>query len=78
MSRTGASVFHQSLATLIAISIMGISPDSYLFVVFFKLWFGIVISGMANAFIFIPVILSVIGPTPDYTEKTKERRDDFQ
>lgn len=77
LSRIGASVFHASLATLLAILIVGISPQSYFFVVFFKLWFGIVVSGMANAFIFIPMILSFIGPTPDYVEKKKERRENF-
>ena len=50
---------------------------SYFFVVFFKIWLGIVGFGMANAFLLIPILLSYFGPTPDFVEKDIERRENF-
>jgi len=42
--------------------------------VFTKLWIGIIIFGLLNAFFFVPVILSLVGPTPDNDDKVKERK----
>ena len=70
LSRIGSSVLHGSISTLIAVIIVGIfAGNSYFFVVFFKMWLGIVGFGMANAFLLIPILLSLFGPTPDYEEK---------
>ena len=75
LSRIGSSVLHGSIATLLAVTIVGIfAQRSYFFIVFFKLWLGIVLIGMANAFILIPILLSFLGPTPDYEKKRNERR----
>ena len=57
----GSSVFHGGFSTFLAISVIGAS-NSYIFMVFYKLWFGIIIFGMANGFLLLPVILSFIGP----------------
>ena len=57
----GSSVFHGGASTFIAISVLGFS-NTYTFQVFFKTWFGIVIFGMSNGFLLLPVILSLIGP----------------
>ena len=54
------------VAAAIAVIIAGVQQESYFFVVFFKMWTGIIIFGCANAFIFLPILLSVMGPTPDY------------
>ena len=56
----GSSVFHGGFSTFLAIVVMGPS-QTYVFVVFFRLWFGIIFFGMANGFIFLPVILTFIG-----------------
>ena len=64
LARTGSSVLHSAIVTSIAITILGIGTSSYFFEVFFKLWLGIVIFGLLNSFFFVPVILSLIGPTP--------------
>ena len=78
LSRASTSVFHASLATLSAILIIGMSnPRSYLFIVFYKLWFGIILVGMLNAFVVIPIILSLIGPTPEMKEKIVQRKVTF-
>ena len=77
LSRIGPSVKHGSLATLLAVLIIGYSRQSYFFVVFFKLWVGIVLFGTLGAFVFIPISLSFLGPTPDYTDKDWTRRTQF-
>ena len=61
LSQMGSSVFHGGFSTFIAISILGFS-QSYSFQVFFKTWMGIVIFGMSNGLILLPVVLSLIGP----------------
>ena len=61
LSQMGSSVFHGGASTFIAICVIGLS-SSYMFTVFFKTWIGIVIFGMANGFLLLPIILSIIGP----------------
>jgi hypothetical protein len=50
---------------------------SYIFIVFFRAWFGIITFGMANGFILLPVMLSMIGPTAEVghveTEQIEEK-----
>ena len=77
LGQIGSSVLHGSISTLLAIMIVGLSRQSYFFIVFFKLWLGIVLFGMANAFLLIPIILSFVGPTPDYENKRVTRMDNF-
>jgi hypothetical protein len=60
----GSSVFHGAFSTFLAILPLAFSA-SYIFVVFFKMWFGIIIYGVANGFILLPVMLSFIGPLKD-------------
>mmetsp|Transcript_27376 Transcript_27376/g.41641 ORF Transcript_27376/g.41641 Transcript_27376/m.41641 type:complete len:87 (+) Transcript_27376:2527-2787(+) len=57
----GSSVFHGSFSTFLAIVVLGPSA-SYIFQAFFKMWFGIIIFGVANGFILLPVMLSLCGP----------------
>lgn len=61
LSQMGSSVFHGGFSTLLAISCLA-GSSSYVFVVFFKLWVGIIVFGMSNGFFLLPVILSFIGP----------------
>jgi len=58
----GSSVFHGGFSTFIAISVLSPS-ESYIFIVFFRLWFGIILFGLLNGFMLLPVILAYIGPT---------------
>ena len=62
LSKMGSSVFHGGFSTFLAIVVLSPSK-TYIFLVFFRLWFGIVLFGMANGFLLLPVILSFIGPT---------------
>lgn len=73
MSRMASSVFHSAIVTLIAIIILSIGHKSYYFEVFTKLWLGIIVFGLLNAFFFAPVVLSLIGPTPNNERKDKQR-----
>jgi len=57
----GASVFHGSASTFLAIVVLAPSK-SYIFQSFFKMWFGIIIFGVCNGFILLPAILSIWGP----------------
>lgn len=57
----GPSVFHGAFSTFLAIVVLAPS-NSYIFQNFFKMWFGIIIYGVANGFIFLPVLLSLCGP----------------
>lgn len=57
----GSSVFHGAFSTFLAISVLAGSA-SYIFEVFFKMWFGIIIFGTLNGFILLPVLLSLCGP----------------
>lgn len=57
----GSSVFHGGFSTFL--SIVALAPSkTYIFVVFFKMWFGIILFGLGNGFLLLPVILSYIGP----------------
>lgn len=69
----GSSVIHGGASTFIAVMILS-AAKSYIFVVFFKMWFGIVVFGMANGFVLLPVILSLVGPVPDTDHKVEVRR----
>ena len=74
LKKMGPSVFHGGFSTFIAIIVLSPSK-TYVFMVFFRLWFGIIIFGMANGFMLLPVILSFIGPT--YTvEEASASEDD--
>ena len=57
----GPSVFHGALSTFLAIIVLSPSK-SYIFQMFFRMWFGIIIHGVANGFILLPVMLSLVGP----------------
>ena len=71
VSKMGSSVIHGGFSTFIAVCVLGASK-SYVFIVFFKMWFGIIVFGMANGFILLPIILSLIGPIPDLEAKKEE------
>lgn len=61
LAAMGSSVFHGAFSTLLAIIVLSPS-NSYVFKSFFKMWFGIIIFGVLNGFILLPVMLSLCGP----------------
>jgi len=62
LRKMGSSVFHGGFSTFIAILVLA-PGTTYIFLAFFRLWFGIILFGMANGFMLLPVVLSFIGPT---------------
>ena len=61
LAKMGTGVFHGAASTFLAI--VSLSPSkSYVFVTFFKMWFGIIIFGVANGFVLLPVLMSLCGP----------------
>ena len=61
LRKMGSSVFHSGFSTFIAILVLAPSK-TYVFIVFFRLWFGIILFGMMNGFILLPVLLTFFGP----------------
>ena len=61
ISQMGSSVVHGAISTFLAIAVLG-AAKSYIFVVFFRLWLGIIVFGCANGFILLPILMSFIGP----------------
>lgn len=72
VSQMGSSVFHGGASTFIAISVLGFST-SYAFTVFFKTWIGIIIFGISNGFLLLPVILAEIGPLIESQSKSTKQ-----
>ena len=76
LGQIGSSIFHGGFSTFLAV--MTLSPSKfYAFMVFFRALFGIVVFGMANGFILLPVMLSYVGPTENigYAEVKVEEGD---
>lgn len=61
LRKMGSSVFHGGFSTFIAVFAL-VSNETYVGMVFFRLWVGIIFFGMANGFLLLPVMLSFIGP----------------
>ncbi|GJQ66784.1 hypothetical protein Trydic_g18553 [Trypoxylus dichotomus] len=59
----GSAVLSGGLSTLIAILLLGAS-DAYAFQIFFKLFLLVSVFGLYNGLVFLPVILSWLGPAP--------------
>ena len=70
----GSSVFHGGFSTFVSLSVLA-PTKTYIFQVFYKLWFGIILFGMANGFLLLPVILSFIGNIQSVTDHTKVDHD---
>ena len=73
----GSSVFHGGFSTFIAICTLGMAK-SFIFIVFFRLWFGIIVFGIANGFLFLPILLSIIGPINETISPEEMRRRDIE
>ena len=62
LATMGSSVFHGGFSTFLAILVLG-AGQTYVFIVFFRIWIGIIVFGMANGFLLLPVMLTLRGPT---------------
>ena len=59
----GPAVFNGGFSTFLAFSILMVS-ESFVFKVFFKIFFLVVLFGLFHGLVFLPVVLSLIGPPP--------------
>jgi len=69
LRKMGSSVFHGGFSTFLAILVLA-PGTTYIFIVFFRCWFGIIFFGLANGFILLPVLLSFMGPTSAMEDAT--------
>ena len=74
LSRMGSSVFHGGFSTWVSLSVLAPSK-TYIFVVFYKMWFSIILFGMANGFLLLPVVLSFIGTVNTAMDHDKIREE---
>lgn len=67
VSEMGVSVINGAFSTFLAVCLLGMSK-SYVFVVFFKMFLLTCFFGASHGLVFLPVILSIIGPAayPDH------------
>ena len=75
LRKMGSSVFHGGFSTFLAIFVLA-PGTTYIFLSMFRLWFGIILFGMSNGFILLPVLLTFVGPIktsdePDLTNPVK-------
>jgi hypothetical protein len=79
ITEMGTAVIHGAFSTFLAVLVLAFS-SSYIFRVFFKQFFGICIFGVFHGLVFLPVILSLLGPAPiedpsSYDDKVESRED---
>mmetsp|Transcript_9528 Transcript_9528/g.18486 ORF Transcript_9528/g.18486 Transcript_9528/m.18486 type:complete len:1147 (+) Transcript_9528:168-3608(+) len=76
ISEMGADVSHGAMSTFLAVVVMSTSK-SYIFTLFFRQFFAICLFGFGHGMIFLPVVLSLIGPasSADHEEMTREMED---
>ena len=61
LGEMGTAVVHGAASTFAAVLVLS-SSQSYIFRAFFKQFFGICVFGAAHGLIFLPVLLSLVGP----------------
>jgi len=74
LEEMGTAVVHGCFSTFLAVLILSTS-QSYIFRIFFKQFFGIVIFGGAHGLMFLPTVLSLVGPAyvpTGFHQHTKE------
>jgi predicted RND superfamily exporter protein len=60
----GPAVFHGAMSTFVAVLVLAFAR-SYVFRTFFKQFFGICVFGMLHGLLFLPILLSFLGPSSD-------------
>jgi len=67
LARVGTNVFNGGFSTILAVLIMA-SSDTYIFVTFFKCYFLCCVFGLLHGMLFLPALLSIIGPEVSFLE----------
>lgn len=61
MESIGTAVLNGGTSTMLAMSVLSLS-NAYVFQAFFKIFFLLVLIGLFHGIIFLPVVLSIVGP----------------
>jgi Niemann-Pick C1 protein len=64
----GPAVFNGGFSTFLAFALL-MTSSSHVFLTFFKIFFLVVIFGLFNGLVFLPVVLSLIGPGSTSSEE---------
>mmetsp|Transcript_39650 Transcript_39650/g.92790 ORF Transcript_39650/g.92790 Transcript_39650/m.92790 type:complete len:1186 (-) Transcript_39650:188-3745(-) len=73
ITEMGADVAHGAMSTFLAVVVMSASK-SYIFILFFRQFFAICLFGFCHGMIFLPVVLSLIGPGSSSDEDPSEKQ----
>ncbi|KDR12704.1 protein patched homolog 3-like [Zootermopsis nevadensis] len=67
----GPAIFNGGISTLLALSMLSLS-HAYIFTSFFKIFFLVILFGLFYGTLFLPVLLSFIGPQPYESSQVTE------
>ena len=71
LAEIGPAVFNGGFSTFLAFVLLA-GSKSHVFATFFKVFFLVVLFGLFNGLLLLPVVLSLVGP-PSYSESAKEK-----
>ncbi|XP_066275211.1 patched domain-containing protein 3-like [Branchiostoma lanceolatum] len=71
LASMGPAVFNGVFSTFLAIALLSTS-EHYVFITFFKVFFLVLLFGCLHGLVFLPVILSWLGPAPYVTAAVQE------
>ncbi|CAH1243988.1 NPC1 [Branchiostoma lanceolatum] len=71
LGNMGPAVFNGGFSTFLAFVLLATS-NSYVFITFFKVFFLVVVFGCLHGLVFLPVILSWLGPGPYVTAEARD------
>lgn len=75
ISQMGSSVFHAAFSSFLALIPLAFA-ESYHFLVFFRTWTGITIFGFLNGLVFLPALMSEIGPLVSHDTDSKNEQEE--
>ncbi|ROT76742.1 hypothetical protein C7M84_004656 [Penaeus vannamei] len=71
VAKIGPAVLNGGFSTFLAFVFLA-NSDSHVFMTFFKIFFAVVLYGLLHGLVFLPVLLSLIGPASYPKEKDDE------
>ncbi len=75
LTETGPAVFNGGFSTFLAFALL-MTSKSYIFLTFFKIFFLIVTFGLYHGLVFLPVLLSLVGPSTTATSSVEPKKEE--